>query len=372
VFGVREAAWPAMRADLGLTYVQVGLLLGLPTLFASVVEPVLGVLGDVWHRRRLILLGGLAFGLGLLLVALAGSFGILLAAFLILYPASGAFVSLSQATLMDGEPARQEQNMARWALFGAVGAVGGPLLLAGAVRSGAGWRPVFAGMAALGLLLVLIGTRVRFPSAAVVAGLKDGLLGALAALRRGTVLRWLALLELSDLMLDVLGGFLALYLVDEAGFSISRGAVAVTTWTASGLLGGLVVIRLLERRPGLRYVRLGAAGALVVFPAFLTLPDPAVKLTLLGLLGLLTSAWYPVLKGGLYSALPGRSGTAMAASSVSGLVGGLFPVGLGVIAQTFGLEPAMWLLLVAPMALLLWSPLPSPPPKGEGEGLSGL
>lgn len=35
-------------------------------------------------------------------------------AFILFYPASGAFVNLSQATLMDSETDRHEQNMARW------------------------------------------------------------------------------------------------------------------------------------------------------------------------------------------------------------------------------------------------------------------
>lgn len=43
----------------------------------------------------------------------------------------------------------------------------------------------------------------------------------MGALRQKEVLRWLVLLEFSDLMLDVLLGFLALYFVDVAGFSSS-------------------------------------------------------------------------------------------------------------------------------------------------------
>ena len=53
VFGAREAAWPLIRADLGLSYAQVGLLLGLPSVVSSIVEPFLGILGDIWRRRVL-------------------------------------------------------------------------------------------------------------------------------------------------------------------------------------------------------------------------------------------------------------------------------------------------------------------------------
>ena len=65
MFGAREASWPLIRHDLGLQYVQVGLLLSLPEIVSNVIEPVLGVLGDTSWRRRLILGGGVLFCAGL-------------------------------------------------------------------------------------------------------------------------------------------------------------------------------------------------------------------------------------------------------------------------------------------------------------------
>src|SRR5438876_594441 len=140
VFGAREAAWPLIRSDLGLNYVRIGLLLTLPSLVAALVEPGLAVLGDTRHRRRVIVGGGLAFAVSVAAFALARSYAALLAASVILYPASGAFVALSQATLMDLDPGHRERGMARWVAAGSIGAVGGPLLLAVGVRAGRGWR----------------------------------------------------------------------------------------------------------------------------------------------------------------------------------------------------------------------------------------
>ena len=57
VFGLREAAWPLVRDDLHLSYTQVGLLLGVPGIVASFIEPVIGILGDTWRRRWLVLGG---------------------------------------------------------------------------------------------------------------------------------------------------------------------------------------------------------------------------------------------------------------------------------------------------------------------------
>src|ERR1041385_3086074 len=110
VFGVRETAWPLIRDDLRLTYTQVGIVLSAPVVFGNLVEPALGILGDVWRRRALVLAGGVVYALATVLVGLSPNFAVLLFAECMSSPAAGAFVGLSQATLMDADPARREQN----------------------------------------------------------------------------------------------------------------------------------------------------------------------------------------------------------------------------------------------------------------------
>ena len=71
VFGVNEAAWPLIRTDLSLNYVQIGLLLSVPGIVSGISEPFLGILGDVWKRRVLILAGGIGFTLACLLTGMS-------------------------------------------------------------------------------------------------------------------------------------------------------------------------------------------------------------------------------------------------------------------------------------------------------------
>jgi MFS family permease len=97
VDGVMGVAYPLIRHDLNLSYLQIGLLLTIPNTISSVIEPIFGVLGDFGHRRLLILGGGISFAIALLLISLSHHFWSLLAALVLFYPASGAFVSLSQA-----------------------------------------------------------------------------------------------------------------------------------------------------------------------------------------------------------------------------------------------------------------------------------
>ena len=74
VFGLGETAWPLIRTDLHLTYTQIGLLLSVPGIIAAFIEPFLGILGDVWKRRLLILGGGVFFTFSLVLTAVSKSF----------------------------------------------------------------------------------------------------------------------------------------------------------------------------------------------------------------------------------------------------------------------------------------------------------
>jgi len=137
-----------------------------PLLAGGILELPLGVLAGEGRRRRLAVLGGgLLFVAALLGVASARSFVVLLAAFVAFYPASGAFVSLTQADLMDVWPERQAKVMARWELAGMAGAVGGPLLLTVVLAAGGGWRASYLTLAALAAV-AWIATVLRRPPTA--------------------------------------------------------------------------------------------------------------------------------------------------------------------------------------------------------------
>ena len=147
--GVKSAALPLIRRDLGLSYGQIGLLESAPLLLGSIMELPLGILaGHGRRRRRAVLLGGAAFILTLIGAAAARSFAGLLVAFVLFFPASGAFVSLTQSGLMDADPGRREQHMARWELAGSAGSLAGPVLVIAVLAAGGGWRSAYLALAA--------------------------------------------------------------------------------------------------------------------------------------------------------------------------------------------------------------------------------
>lgn len=363
VFGVTESAWPFIRDELKLDYVQIGLALSLPGFLANFIEPFLAVLGDVWKRRLLILAGGFFFALSLFLTAFSYAFPLLIFSLILFNPSSGAFVSLSQATLMDSDPARREQNMARWNFAGSLAVVFGPLLLGGAAYLGFGWRGVFSALGALAVVVLILAWR-RIPASSSdhpawprASDLAAGFRNTLRALRSRETVRWLILLEFSDLMGDVLFGFIALYFVDVAGVTPVQGALAVAIWSGVGLAADFLLIPLMERVRGLDFMRGGVLIEAILFPAFLLIPDVTGKLILLALLGVFNTGWYVTLQAKVYESMPsGLSSSAIALGNAAGLLGKLLPFGIGLAAQEFGLGPAMWLLLAGPIALILGLP----------------
>ncbi len=362
-FGALEAAWPLIRDELSLTYVQVGLLLSVPRVWGGVAGILIGILGDVWNRKAIIIGGGALFVASLLVVSTSVSFAMLMAGLLIFNPASGAFVGLSQATLMDHDTSRYEQNMARWTFAGASGVALGALALGGALTLGLGWRELTLATAAVSGLTLLATLKMPLGGSSAGGGsyptlgeLRSGIAGALSALKRLPVLRWLVLLELANLMGDWLLSYLALYFVDVAGASKTQAALGVALWTGVGLLGDFLLIPLLERVRGLTYLRYSAFAEFALFVAFLLAPGLWPKIVIVALLGFGNAGWYSILKAQMYKEMRGRSGTVMAVNDVSSLVSGLIPLGIGLAARTWGLGAAIWLLIAGPVALMVGIP----------------
>jgi FSR family fosmidomycin resistance protein-like MFS transporter len=365
VDGTKSAALPLMRQDLHLSYGQVGLLASVPLLLGSVLELPLGVLaGHGRRRRRAVLGGGVVFILALALAATARSFAGLLVAFVLFFPASGAFVSLTQSGLMDADPARREQHMARWELAGSAGQMAGPIMLVAVLAAGGGWRSAYLTLAlcavAAWLVVARRGPGVAAPPAGGDEGQEDaGHHGGAAAVRRAAgalrhagVARWLVLIQVCDLLLDILTGFLGLYLVDVVHATKEQAALGVAIRLGAGLAGDAALVRVLERAEGLSVLRASVAAAALLYPAFLLAPGLWPKLLLLAGLTIVTAPWYPVLQARLYRSLPGESGVVVSLSSAASLLGGVVPLAVGFLAQRFGLSWALTSLAVAPLCLL--------------------
>ena len=360
VFTIVGVAMPFLRDDLGLDYAQIGILFGAPAILSTVVEPAVLLLGDTPLRARLIRGGGLLLALALLLIGGADSFAVLLLALTISYPASGAFVGLAQATMIERHPARESEMMARWTAAGTIGSLSGPVVFAGMVAVGLSWRAPFLllGAVCLGLALLVRSPRPSNPMhlswSSITADLRANLQ---ATIRLRRLWRWLLLLPLADLMLDVFFGYIALFLTDVVGLPPTTAAVAVTIWLLGFLAGQVLLARRLAGQDVRRLIRWTSAATLILFPLWLVAPGgPLGRLAGLFVLGLLASPWYPLLQGEAFAAAPGRAATVTALSSVTGTAGGMLAVLTGMVAASFGLTAGLALLLLGPLCLLLFTP----------------
>jgi FSR family fosmidomycin resistance protein-like MFS transporter len=306
-----------------------------------------------------------------LAAGLATSFTGLLIALTIFFPASGLFVSLTQAALMDSAPACRAQHMARWTLAGSIGAVTGPILVAAVLGAGGSWRLAFIVIAGLGSAAWCAAawtgnasdTGTQDGNVADSASADDpdaehddrpwpGFRSAISIVRRSGALRWLVLLEVANLLLDVLTPFLALYLVAVVHVTPAVAALAVAVRLGAGLAGDVILIRVLAARDSQQVIRASVWATLALFPAFLLVPGLGLKLVVLAALTIATAPWYPILQAELYGSLPGRSNLAVSLTSASALLGALGPLAVGLLAQHFGLSWAMTPLCVVPLLML--------------------
>ncbi len=368
-YGIHGTALPSIRTSLGLNYYQVGLLLGLPGLVNTIIEPVLMIMGDTNWRRHLIAFGGLVLSLALLIFASASTFSILLMASILAFPAAGAFVSLSQASLVDRHPSGEAQMMARWTVFGSIGNLSGPLLVAGGLVIALSWRWMFASLCIMtaGLTLSFWTRSGQQPDILEKAPVQKtySSLSVLPArlwlaLRQRELMRWTALLLASDLLLDTFTSYLALYLTDTARFTARQASLAFGVCMLASLAADLGLIPLLERYNGRDIVRLSALLATALYPAWLLASSSWAKIFLLIAVRLATIGWYPVLKSEAFRSYSGNSGAVMAIDSLAGLAGSGIVWIVAAVASHTSLGTAMWLLLAGPVCLVLWVPAAKP------------
>jgi MFS transporter, FSR family, fosmidomycin resistance protein len=350
VDGVKSAAMPAIQHSLGIGYAQIGLLAAVPLLVGGALELPAGLLRN---RRAGILGGGALFVLSLAGVAFAQNFAGLLVAITLFFPASGFFVSLTQASLMDAEPDRQAQLMARWDAAGWTGAVAGPLLVVAVLAAGGSWRTAYLAVAAAGALawagVLVQGRKQRAADDDEQQQQQQTVRDVLAGAR--TAWRWLLLLELADLLVDVLSGFVAVYLVHVAHTTTVVAAVVVTIRLGAGLAGDVLLIAALERFDDLAVLRVTAIVAALLYPAFLLVPVLPAKVVLLALLSAVTATWYPLLQARLYGTVP--SPVAVTLNTATGMAAAAGPLAVGVAAGVFGLRWALAGLALVPIALLI-------------------
>lgn len=338
-----------IRADLGLTYTQAGVLLGVYPGVALVGTPI-GALADRVSRRAMASVGALGYGAGLALFALGSGFWPALVAVCVMGLAGDAMVRGVEVALVDVAGDRLDAAVARTTLLATIGDLAGPALLATALATGLGWRGAFVVTAAVLVAYGVWLAMVPIPRPADAAEEDAPRHGLLAVVRDRRVLRAGLLGIALDVFDEPFFGFAIAYLVT------SRDCPPVVATLAAGasVVGGAAASAIASRprRRPLRMVHgawLLGAGALGMVLA----PHPAVAAAGAALLGAgLTLAWI-ALQGHVLTLRPGQAGATSAIVGAVSQVAIAVPVVVGRVADRHGIALAMTLYLVVAAGFVL-------------------
>ncbi len=350
------AVLPAVKAALGLNYIQVSFLFTVLEGTDIISDAIFGVVGDIWSRRLLISAGAIAAGFGLILMGLAPGYLLLLTGVALQGFAGGPFVGLSQASLMDAHPRRHDQMMAWWSIIGNIGFLVTLLMVAVAYALGVDWRTLFVLGGALFIIYALFLARLRFPQSGKTGEGEEEkreeakATSKWAALKAAALdmalLRWALILPLLDVPLTA---FVVLYFHDVVGLSNVAASSALLVIIVSSLVGKAILPWLLRYIAGIRLLKLGIWIGIVSFGALLLLPGVPAKFVALTVFGLVESSWHTLAQAQAYATQPGKSGVVLSVTSLISPVTSFLPLLVGVIANAVGLGWGLAVLLVGPV-----------------------
>ena len=360
ITGFTIVGLPLLRDQLGLSYTQIGLLFVIQSLASILLDPVLNLLTERGAKQFWILAGLLVLALSAVLRANTHSFIVLLLAFGILSPASEMGIGISEAALIELNPAQETQAMALWTFLSGIGDFLSPLLVTVFVSMHLGWSVLCWIAASIWLILALIIGTQRLPRSNDASDEESHtsfiiLLGRLhTALRDPVLLRWVALATIPTMVDEVFLGFIALYLRDVMHVSQATIGIIVAIHTFGALLGLFLLDHFLLKWSTPRRLLLWLSLlVLVSMVCLLTIHILWIITFALFVIGLGASSWYPIAKGQAYARLPGHASIVLTVTSLFAAVDVAIPGVVSIIADRYGLLAGLVFLGLAPVLMLL-------------------
>lgn len=281
-----------MRADLSVSFLELGMLLSAFYLCSGAGQVAAGVLVDRFGAHRLLLAGLLTQGAATAAMGFAPHYGalLLLAAIAglgnsVYHPADLSILSHRVA------PQRLGRAFAAHVIAGSAGFALSPIV-SGALGAAYGWRTALAVMGTLvvlvGLLLTLFrGTLETPPSPAAHATGPAQPLGFLDVLAMPVILTGFLYLVLTAITLSGVQSFSIVALQEGFGASVALATLAVALFQAGNTTGVAIGGHLADRTHSHHRVAMGglaAASAVAFLAAAITVP-PAVTVGMVVLIG---------------------------------------------------------------------------------------
>jgi len=351
------ALYPMIKSSYRLTFGQIGLLTFTFQFTASLLQPVIGTLADR-RPRPYSLAVGMGFTLcGLLLLAFAGSYALLLIAAALIGTGSSVFHPESSRVARMASGGKHGLAQSIFQVGGNFGSASGPLLAAFIVlphgQSSVAW---FSAVALLGMV-VLFNVGHWYKTHGVTRLARAARPQHTAPRRRvaGAIGVLLALVFSKYFYLASIGSYYTFYLIEQYHVSQRSALLHLFVFLASAAVGGMLGGPLGDRFGSKHIIW---ASILGVLPFTLLLPHANLFWT--GMLsvpiGLILASAFPAIVVYAQDLLPGRTG--MVAGLFFGLAFGTASVGaavLGWAADHVGIRAIYEMCAFLPLiGLLAW------------------
>ena len=359
------ALYPMLKSSYALSFGEIGLLTFTYQITASLLQPIIGMFTDR-SPRPYSLSVGMGFTLvGLLLLAYAGNFWLLMLAAALVGTGSSVFHPESSRVARMASGGRHGLAQSVFQVGGNVGSAVGPLLAAFIVlprgQSSVAW---FSCAAMLGMFVLfnvghwykLHGLARLKPRAAVAGKASPGPRSKEVRVVIGVLL---ALIFSKYFYLASLTSYYTFYLISRFGVSVKSAQLHLFIFLAAVAVGTIVGGPLGDRF-GRKYVIW--ASILGVLPFTLILPHADLFWTsvLTVPIGLILASAFPAIVVYAQELMPGRTGT------VAGLffgfafgMGGVGAAVLGKLADAFGINTVYQMCAFLPLIGLLAAFLPN-------------
>ncbi len=351
---------PTIRSQLGLSFTQVSLL-GLTLRYVSaIIEPINGLLIDLWKRPWLMAWGAAGIGLGTIIIGVAPTLALLLVGFAVYGLASGPLAHTADVVLVEAYPDAPERIYTRATTLDTVGALLGPLLVTATIWLGFEWRWLLLCLGFSSLIYGVVILRTRFPARA--DGGRRGMSGFWVSLGNNLrmvlgsrpALRWLAFLFVLAILESPMQ-FTSIWLREQVGMSQAMIGIYRALEMAVSILSLLVLDRWLSHRNYRHILLIASPALLILYPIWLLLPGIWPRFVLSIPISFLFTVFWPIGKSQSLAAVPGRGGTVTALQSLLGLIP--LPLLFGLLADRFDLTAIMFWVYVGGtslMILLVW------------------
>jgi MFS transporter, FSR family, fosmidomycin resistance protein len=355
------ALYPMLKTSYRLSFGQIGLLTFTFQFTASLLQPLVGAMADRTPRPYS-LATGMAFTLaGLLLLAFAGSYPLLLLAASLIGTGSSVFHPESSRVARMASGGKHGLAQSVFQVGGNLGSSAGPLLAAFIVlphgQTSVAW---FSGVALLGMF-VLFNVGHWYKAHGLTRLAHAARTRAIEAPRHrvaGAVAVLLALIFSKYFYLASITSYYTFYLIEHFHVSVRSSQLHLFVFLASAAAGGVIGGPLGDRLGSKRIIWGSILG---VLPFTLLLPHANLFWTgvLTVPIGLIIASAFPAIVVYAQDLLPGRTGTV--AGLFFGLAFGMGSVGaavLGKLADSIGIAPVYEICAFLPLIGLLTGFLP--------------